>query len=248
MAVMPSLQMLAREWDQAQDIRERLRAGQGLVWREPWEDEFKIDVYHAAKNYSVLSPLARHLLDSHGSVGMHSVPKIQHEFLGFWFPATFVFGPQQAPFYFGVVAIIEVQHSVVLPKLFIHHFLHVPRKHEKWFLVLTEFPLIGSTRIKMVFLLANHPVPAKSVLKKSAKAIKKYLVLIKRKLQRDQVCRNRDFRKLMVLVYNPDGVEDCCCLQTTSQNVFLSFFKRVPYFICVSSSWSKGKPTYFHRR
>ena len=39
---------------------------------------------------------------------------------------------------------MQVQHSVVLPKLFTHDFLHVQWKHENGnYVVLAEFPLIG---------------------------------------------------------------------------------------------------------
>ena len=57
MASMPSLQMLSREWENTEEIRDRVRSGWGLLWKEAWEDKFKIDIHHTAKNYSVLRPL-----------------------------------------------------------------------------------------------------------------------------------------------------------------------------------------------
>ena len=56
----------------------------------------------------------------------------------------------------------------------------------------------------MLYALADMALPPKTELKTTAKCIKRFLVLIKRKLQRGQVCRNRQFRKLMAMVYDPD--------------------------------------------
>ena len=56
----------------------------------------------------------------------------------------------------------------------------------------------------MLYVLADMVIPPKTELKNTAKSIKKFLVLIKRKLQRGQVCRNRLFRKLMAMVYDLD--------------------------------------------
>ena len=74
--------MLSREWERTEEIRDRMRNGGGLLWMEAWEDKFKIDIYHTAKNYAVLRPLCKLLQDSTGAVGMHTVPKIQQQFLG----------------------------------------------------------------------------------------------------------------------------------------------------------------------
>ncbi|CAL1131372.1 unnamed protein product [Cladocopium goreaui] len=79
MATMPSLQMLSREWENTEEIRDRVRKDGVLLWKEAWEDKLKIDIHHTAKNYSVLRPLCQRLQDSNGAVGMHTVPKIQHQ-------------------------------------------------------------------------------------------------------------------------------------------------------------------------
>lgn len=42
---------------------------------------------------------------------------------------------------------------------------------------------------------------SKSDLKSEAKLAKAFMVLVKRKLQRDQICRNITFRKLLALVF-----------------------------------------------
>jgi len=51
------------------------------------------------------------------------------------------------------------------------------------------------------------PTPSKSDLKQQAKYAKGFMILVKRKLQRGQVCRGKLFRKLMALVFDP---EDRC--------------------------------------
>lgn len=48
-----------------------------------------------------------------------------------------------------------------------------------------------------------EPPPFKEI-KQEAKKIKAFLVLIKKKLTRDQVPRSRLFRLLMALVFDPD--------------------------------------------
>ena len=82
MPEMPSLELLPRQWENNEEIRQRLRERKGLLWKEAWEDKVKIDVYHAAENFCVLSHLSPLLLDSDGAVGMHNVPEIQRAFLG----------------------------------------------------------------------------------------------------------------------------------------------------------------------
>ena len=39
---------------------------------------------------------------------------------------------------------------------------------------------------------------------KTAKKLKKFLVLVKRKLQKGQLCRSFKFRQLLALVHDPD--------------------------------------------
>lgn len=49
------------------------------------------------------------------------------------------------------------------------------------------------------------PVPDKQTLKKESKSLKAFMVLLKAKLTRQQLCRSFNFRKLMALVFDPDG-------------------------------------------
>ena len=50
------------------------------------------------------------------------------------------------------------------------------------------------------------PLGAKE-LKKESKLAKAFCVLIKKKLNRDQLCRNKTFQKLMALVFDPEEKE-----------------------------------------
>ena len=51
------------------------------------------------------------------------------------------------------------------------------------------------------------PLPGPRELRKEAKLAKAFCVLIKKKLNRDQLCRNKTFRKLMDLVFDPEEKE-----------------------------------------
>lgn len=59
-------------------------------------------------------------------------------------------------------------------------------------------------RIKLLYSIMKVPIPNKRVLKRYSKCIKKFCVLIKRKLQKGQLCRAFKFRQLMALVFDPD--------------------------------------------
>ena len=47
----------------------------------------------------------------------------------------------------------------------------------------------------------------KDKVKKEAKKIKEFLILIKKKLNRQQISRSYNFRKLLALVFDPDEKE-----------------------------------------
>lgn len=76
-----------------------------------------------------------------------------------------------------------------------------------------------------MYLLMKLAPPNKKELKKDAKNLKKFLGLVKRKLQRQQVPRSELFRRLMSLVYDPDEKDtlskiDMSCLCPILVNVF----------------------------
>ncbi len=63
------------------------------------------------------------------------------------------------------------------------------------------------TRMKQLYSIMEIPLPTKKDLKEEGKCIKKFLVHIKLKLARQQVCRSYLYRKLLVLVFDPDEQE-----------------------------------------
>lgn len=63
-------------------------------------------------------------------------------------------------------------------------------------------------RIKLLYAVMGKPVPTKSILKNTAKKVKAFMVLIKQKLSRQQVCRSANFRRLMAMVFDPDETQE----------------------------------------
>lgn len=90
---MPSLDDVSIEWEATSELRTHMRKTHELLIKEPWENDIKVDVQHAVMNYSVLKPLVCRMVDSTGSVGMHSQPKIAAQFLAHrtCFPYSFCF-------------------------------------------------------------------------------------------------------------------------------------------------------------
>lgn len=68
-------------------------------------------------------------------------------------------------------------------------------------------PLRLHTRMKELFQLNQLPIPNRRTLRRQAKLAKSFMVLIKHKLQRDQVCRGELFRKLQSLVFDPEDLK-----------------------------------------
>ena len=80
MAMMPEVRMVSREWENDETIRKRLRGNdRRLLFKDPWEDKVKVNVDCAEKNFEVIKPLAKRLKAEDGSVGMHSVPRIEEQ-------------------------------------------------------------------------------------------------------------------------------------------------------------------------
>lgn len=67
--------------------------------------------------------------------------------------------------------------------------------------------ILNLLRIKLLFAVMKFAIPPKKDVKKEAKYMKAFCILIKKKLQRQQVCRDANFRKLMALVFDPDEQE-----------------------------------------
>jgi len=64
---------------------------------------------------------------------------------------------------------------------------------------------MSKMRIKKLFDLMKLPAPGKKDLKREAKLVKGFMVLLKKKLNRDVLCRSKIFQKLMSLVFHPEG-------------------------------------------
>lgn len=63
--------------------------------------------------------------------------------------------------------------------------------------------LVG-VRMMKLYTLMSLSLPSKKDIKQEAKTMKKFLVLVKRKLQRQQLCRSYLFRRLLSMVFDPD--------------------------------------------
>ena len=86
-------------------------------------------------------------------------------------------------------------------------------------------------RIAKLFMKMDLPVPTRRDLKTQAKLAKGFCVLLKRKLQREQLCRGQLFRKLMALVFDPEE-KDCFFFGLSAAFPMLSFlFKHCPLVI-----------------
>lgn len=187
--VMPSLQDVSREWDQEEQVRQHVRAEKTLlIWENPSKQ--KISINNGGLNFLVLKPIVRRLLDSSGDVGMHSIGEIESQKLERRFIA------------FSCICRIKQQCVLLTWDPFILAFRH-------WGTIISSSPthLSQHPRIKLLFATMQIAIPRKDQVKKEAKAIKSFLVLIKKKLSRQQVCRNRNFRQLLALVFDPDEKE-----------------------------------------
>ncbi|CAK9110781.1 unnamed protein product, partial [Durusdinium trenchii] len=61
--------------------------------------------------------------------------------------------------------------------------------------------------ITKLFRKMHIQLPPSKEIKKMAKTEKAFMVLVKRKLGRDQTCRSKPFRSLMALVFDKDPAE-----------------------------------------
>lgn len=68
---------------------------------------------------------------------------------------------------------------------------------------------MAKPRIKIFYERFNITI-SKPIVKQDAKLAKCFLVLVKRKLQREQVCRSASFRTLQALVYKDRFLEARC--------------------------------------
>lgn len=66
--------------------------------------------------------------------------------------------------------------------------------------------LDAKIRIKILYETMKVQVPNRKDIKKEAKLVKGFMVMVKKKLNRDTLCRSKTFQELMTLVFNPDGL------------------------------------------
>ena len=91
---MPSIAMVSREWENQEEVRGHIRTTKFLL---DWEDrdDRKVNIKNADRNYHVLKPLAKRLLDSDGGVGMFNLPQLTSQLLSYtdqtWFFCFFSF-------------------------------------------------------------------------------------------------------------------------------------------------------------
>ena len=175
----PSVEGLAEEWDACPVVREHMRVKRTLFAPEPRKDTPYCNVACGELNFEVLKPIAMRLRLEDGSIGQMKVPDLMKQtFVGkcFFFPG--------------------IKFPSVIPSLcFV------------WMGQLLPWPAPGfwnMVRIKSLYEKMTMPLPARRELKHQAKLAKGFMVLIKKKLNRDQLCRSHVFRKLMALVYNLD--------------------------------------------
>jgi len=64
-------------------------------------------------------------------------------------------------------------------------------------------------RIRRLYDKMGIPRPTKKDIKTQAKLAKGFMVLLKKKLNRDILPRSVPFRRLMALVFDPDGKDGC---------------------------------------
>lgn len=89
---MPSLDLVAHEWEKDAEVRDHLRKAKKLLKKEAWEETVEVDIPHAAMNYNVLKPLVKRLRDDSGEVGMHGIqPIITQKLFGYCHSVFFLF-------------------------------------------------------------------------------------------------------------------------------------------------------------
>ena len=85
-------------------------------------------------------------------------------------------------------------------------------------------------RIKSLYGRFKIPLPSKKDLKNEAKLAKGSMVLLKRKLQREQVCRDPLFQSLMVMVFGDRDDEEKLTFQELCFSV-IAYFKETTCII-----------------
>ena len=175
---MACLDGIAEEWDSCEEVRDRMREKRRLFVKEDGMDQPKPTVACAQLNFHVLKPLVLRLEESPGVVGMHGVPQLQQQSLAASFGSAFNF----IAFTKQVLVVFGASMAPTPTVLVNPTGNHV------------------ALRIQNLYLKFKIPI-FKTELKKDAKLAKGFMVLVKRKLQRLQICRSVLFRQLLALVF-----------------------------------------------
>ena len=187
---MASTMGLANEWDSCAGLRERMRKKKSLFLSETGKANPVATVACCSVNLDVLKPLAQRLEDPEkpGTLLMFKVPDLIKENLACMFMLQCIFG-----FHFLKVLYLKIAVT------------GSSQKYEIW-LGLFLVGCLPAPRIRAFYekFKVQIPCPPKKELKREAKVAKACMVLVKRKLQREQVCRDSGFRTLMAVVFK-DG-------------------------------------------
>ena len=180
LATMPvSLKGLEQEWEASAEVRDQVRTHGCLFAPCDGADGVQFTVNCGAKNYHVLAPLPKRLLDEERCVGQLHIPLIKAQ----------IFCCNNYCIHF--LKLLNLYLSKPPTSSLELRFPHV----------------ISFIRVHAFYILMQLPVPNGKLFKKEAKVAKQFTVLIKRKLQRDQLCRSVMFRRLMALVFDPEEQE-----------------------------------------
>ena len=175
-----SLDSMVDDWDAIPEVRTRMRQQRTLFVKEDGKEKPEATISCGELNFHVLKPLVEKLEESPGVLGMHSVPHLQKQILD-WYYINYVVCKIDCPIYFQVAFVWE---SFMLSTKWCY----------KPSLVLIQLKdQVTLPEVRGPHQQANFEV--------FAKLAKKFMVLVKRKLQRDQVCRSVLFRKLLALAF-----------------------------------------------
>ena len=100
-------------------------------------------------------------------------------------------------------------------------------------------------RIKKLYELMTIPFPSRRELKKQAKLAKGFMVLIKKKLNRDQLCRSHVFRKLMALAYGLDQEDWLGQLWWQTLLLFMDLLPKLRFLVLIGDSQAVGSQPSF---
>ena len=180
---MYSLSGLADESEDMQEVREHLRAKRYLFSPALQDEEVRATMACADRNHAVLKPLAKRLLTPEGTVGQLLVPELTRENFA-WCFAHCLLRPAEG---LSVASLNCVK--------------------QNWACLSSAGPV---PRIGLLYGKMEIERPKQRELKRQAKQAKAFMVLVKKKLTREQVSRSKLFQKLLSLVFKPHEEADKC--------------------------------------